>query len=121
MLVAAFGGGRQGSLAALLGPVGGPGTATELLFYARRVAQGGGYRDRVLGSAVEQVARQGVVVALSPVGIVPQGKHHGPEAAAADAIIEVGAAGEAGFWKAQKAACRALRKAKVPLNKVEVK
>ena len=47
--------------------------------------------------------------------------HDTREAAAADAIIEVGAAGEAGFWKAQKAACRALRKAKVPLNKVEVK
>ena len=46
--------------------------------------------------------------------------HDTREAAAADAIVEVGAVGESAFWEAQKAACQALRKAKAPLNKVEL-
>ena len=53
-------------------------------------------------------------------GKVVTSGHDTREAAAADAIAEVEAAGESAFWEAQKAACRALRKAKAPLNTVEI-
>ena len=87
VLVATLGGGRQRPLAARLGSVGRLGTASQQLFHSRLVAEGGSYRDRMLGAAVEQVARHGMVVALLPVGVVPQGQHQGPKAAAADAVV----------------------------------
>ena len=87
MLVTAFGGGRQRPLAARLRSVGRLAAAVEQFLHPRLVAESGRYRDRIRGAAVEQVARHGIVVALLPVGVVPQGQHQGPKAAAADAVV----------------------------------
>ena len=87
MLLTAFGGGRQRPLAARLRSVGRLAAAVEQFLHPRLVAESGRYRDRMRGAAVEQVARHGIVVALLPVGVVPQGQHQGPKAAAADAVV----------------------------------
>ena len=46
--------------------------------------------------------------------------HDTREAAAAAAMLDIGAAGEKQFWQVQKAVCLAFRKANVPLNQVEI-
>ena len=85
--VVAFGGGRQWPLAARFLVVGEFGIRYQQFAHALLVAHCGGDGNRVARSPLEQLAGDGIVVALLPVRMVPERQHHRPESGSAEAIV----------------------------------